>query len=227
MSQPEKASQDEAAKDRIIKHMNKDHQDSLVRYLEHFCHLSSFSARNAKLEAVALDSLTISCNGTERHTVPIQPPMNAWSDARSRFAALDAEAVAGLDRSDITVKKYKRPRGWMAAWLVYVTVCTCSFSTRANFLPGSMLYDFVLGHVDGFARFCYTVQPLVLSTIVICHSAEAVYMDQSRLQKHSVPRFGSLWWKWMASALTEGFPSFRRFDSVVKEEKERKANAKH
>ncbi|KAI4120315.1 MAG: hypothetical protein LQ338_007100 [Usnochroma carphineum] len=107
----DQAAKDEAAKERIIKHMNSDHQDSLFRYLEYFCHLSSFSARNARLERVTLDSLSISTGRGKLHLVPIQPAMGAWSEARTRFADLDARAVEGLGRSNITVKKYTRPRG--------------------------------------------------------------------------------------------------------------------
>ncbi|KAL8739557.1 MAG: hypothetical protein Q9190_007650 [Brigantiaea leucoxantha] len=203
--------------------------DSLVRYLEHFCHLSSFSARNAKLEAVTLDSLTISTGGTsKKHLVPIQPPMSAWLEARTRFAALDAEAVAALDRSDITVKKFDGPRkGWEIAWFVYAVASSAAFWTRSNFQLGSVLYDSVLKQVPAFAHFCYNAQPLVWWIIVITHLAEATYIEQSRLQKHSVPRLGSLWWKWMINTLIDGFPSILRFNRIVEAEKEKKANAKH
>ncbi|KAI4177431.1 MAG: hypothetical protein LQ343_000412 [Gyalolechia ehrenbergii] len=112
---------DEAAKERIIKHMNADHQDSLVRYLEYFCHLSSSSARNAKLESVTQDSLSISTSTGKTHVVPIQPAMTTWSEARTRFAEIDAQAVAGLGRWSITVKRYERPRGFLA--VVFVTCC--------------------------------------------------------------------------------------------------------
>ncbi|KAI4281586.1 MAG: hypothetical protein L6R35_005614, partial [Caloplaca aegaea] len=106
--------EDEAAKERIIKHMNSDHQDSLVRYLEHYCHLSSFSARNAKLNNATLNSLSISTGRGKLHLVPIQPAMAAWSEVRTRLAELDTQAVQGLGRSNITVKKYTRPTGFMA-----------------------------------------------------------------------------------------------------------------
>ncbi|KAL8626103.1 hypothetical protein Q9189_008215 [Teloschistes chrysophthalmus] len=122
----EKGSQDEAAKARIIKHMNTDHQDSLIRYLEHFCHLSSFSAANAKLESLTLGSLSISSRLGRIHLIPIQPPMASWSEARTRFAALDGEAVKGLGRSDITVKEILNLRQFAAARRAIRKVLLCN-----------------------------------------------------------------------------------------------------
>ncbi|KAL9603152.1 MAG: hypothetical protein Q9219_001355 [cf. Caloplaca sp. 3 TL-2023] len=88
--------------------------DSLIRYLEYYCNFSSFSARNAKLESVTLDSLAISAGSRrEPSLIPLRPAMSAWSEARARFADLDAQAVAGLKRSSITIKRYDRPRGWL------------------------------------------------------------------------------------------------------------------
>ncbi|KAI4141664.1 MAG: hypothetical protein L6R39_005239 [Caloplaca ligustica] len=145
----DQSTEDEAAKERIIKHMNSDHQDSLIRYLEHFCHLSSFSARNAKLERVTLDSLSISTGNGNSYLFPIQPAMNAWSEARARFADLDAQALEGLGRSDITVKKYRKPTGFMAVVFAAVLLTYIAFSRRSNFQPGSSLYNMLLGHVKG------------------------------------------------------------------------------
>ncbi|KAL8686104.1 MAG: hypothetical protein Q9218_007344 [Villophora microphyllina] len=223
----EQSSQDEAAKARIIKHMNADHQDSLVRYLEHFCHLSSFSARNAELERVTLDSLSISVNKAQTYPVPIQPPMTSWSEARSRFAALDGEAVKSLGRSSTTVKEYRRPRGFLAIVFALVVMTYTLFNRRANFLPGSLVYDTVLQHAKPFAKICFAIQPWLFYPMVLLHAVETINFDRTRLQKHSVSRFTSLWWKWVMSCFIEGVGSYMRFDTVVKEEEEKKAKAKH
>ncbi|KAL9020897.1 MAG: hypothetical protein Q9185_001860 [Variospora sp. 1 TL-2023] len=180
--------EDEAAKERIIKHMNSDHQDSLVRYLEHHCHLSSFSARNAKLNNATLDSLSISTGQGKLHLVPIQPAMAAWSEARTRLAELDAQAVQGLGRSNITVKRYTRPTGFMAVVCLAVLLLYTVFFKPSNLQPGSIIYDVVLRHVAGFARFCYIIRPFVLYPMLAIHIAESIQMHRKNDRKRQKSR---------------------------------------
>ena len=140
---------------------------------------------------------------------------------------MDAEATAALQKSSITVKRYKEPKGLMAIIMWAACVTFVVFSRRAHFIPGSYFYDLVLGHVPSFAVFCWNIQPLVFFPMVVIHTAEAVQMQRSRLEKHTVRLFSSVWWKWMFSAFTEGYTSFRRFDEVIGEEEAKKAAAKH
>ena len=223
----ESQSKDAAAKQRIIQHMNRDHQDSLVRYLEHFLHISSYSARNALLEDITFNSMIISSSKNPHHVVKINPPLESWSDARARTVAMDAEAIEGLNRSKITVKKYTRPRGLYIVVPIAVACTLAAFSLRSNFQPGSYLHDCLLESVPRFAWFCYTIQPLMLPLVVAIHSAEATYMASTRLEKHSVPTFSLLWWKWILNCFFEGFGTFVRFDGIVKKEEELRAKAKH
>lgn len=153
--------------------------------------------------------------------------MSAWSEARARFADLDTQAVKGLGRSSITVKKYARPRGFLAVVFVTCTLTYIAYSRRSNFQPGSLLYDILLRHTDAFARFCYKIQPFLLYPMVVLHLGEAVYMARTRLRKHSVPTFSKLWWIWVASTFIEGVGAFIRIDEMVREEEEKKASAKH
>lgn len=221
------AVKDVAAKQRIITHMNNDHQDSLIRYLEHFCHLSSASARHARLTDISFDHLTLQANGRSSYEIPVKPPMTAWADARPRVVAMDAEAVAGLSRSDITVKRYTRPKGVTAVVSAFILITLLVFMKPSNFQPGSFLYDLVLVFTPEFAQFCFKVQPLVFCTTIIVHSGECIYMARSRLQKHTVPTFSKLWWKWVLSTSLEGLGSFARFDEIVEEERLKRENAKH
>ena len=207
--------------------MNNDHQDSLVRYLEHFCHLSSFSARHAKLSDITFDNLVISTEAGRTHTVPIRPSMTSWSEARPRVVAMDAEAVAGLKRSNITIKEYEKPT-WFTSLVIFIVIVNLIvFPRRKNFLPGSLVYDYALVYVPEFARFCLRVRPTVLSLIIGLHSAETWYMHTSKLRKHTVPTFSILWWKWMVSVLLEGYGALSRFNGLLAEEERKKANAKH
>lgn len=227
MAEKSPAGSEAAVKQRIITHMNNDHQDSLVRYLEHFCRLSSFSARNARLSDITFDHLVISTYAGSAHIVPIHPSMTSWSDARPRVVAMDAEAVAGLNRSNITVKKYALPTGLMWLHLCLVFVIMSIFPRKENFQPGSLVYDNLFVYTPGFARFCLQMRPLTLFLMATFHPGESVYMHLSRLRKHTVPTCSVLWWKWVLSTFVEGYPAFLRFNGIVREEEWKKANAKH
>ena len=223
-----KSAEDAAMKQRIITHMNRDHQDSLIRYLQYYAQLSSFSARNAHLVDISFDSLTVLSSNSTPHTIPIKPAMTSMSEARSRVVAMDGEAVAGLGASSINVKKYTPPHGFMmiftfiACSLTYICFCR-----RANFEPGSMFYNTLLTRVPNFANFCWTYQPLVIWGITVIHAGEATWMVKSRLNKHTVRMFSGVWWLWLSSCFVEGIGSFVRFDECVREEEAKREGAKH
>ena len=223
----EQATEDAVMKQRIITHMNNDHQDSLIRYLEHFCGLSSLSARNAFVQDINFDTITIATSSGKGHVIPIKPPIAAWSDIRPRVVAMDAEAIAGLGRSAITVKKYVKPYGFMLVVFVACILTFINFSRRSNFERGSLLYETILKYVPWFAKFCWNIQPLVIYPMVLLHGSEAIYMARGRLVKHNVPLASPLWMEWVMSTFIEGYGSFVRFDDAVKKEEKRRANAKH
>ena len=217
------------AKARIIAHMNKDHSDSLIRYLQHYTGFSLSAARNARLIDITFEDMTIA-SPTAYHvytnTIRLNPPLSAWSEARARLVEMDGEARWALGCSDITVKKYIPPSGFMAVVVAVVVWTFATFSRRSNFLPGSYYYSAFFQHVPRFAKLCYMLQPFVLSTIPI-HCAEAYYLAKYRLEKHTVPTFSSLWWKWMISDFVEGYGTLHRFDLHVEEERIKKEQQKH
>lgn len=140
---------------------------------------------------------------------------------------MDAEAVAGLNRSNITVKRYARPKGATAIALVLILSIFLIFSKRSNFQPGSFLHDLALVYAPALAKFGYMVQPLVFYSMISVHLGECIYLVRGRLQKHTVPKLSKLWWKWVLSSFVEGYGSFVRFDEIVKEEELKRENAKH
>ncbi|KAL6717359.1 hypothetical protein ACLMJK_005274 [Lecanora helva] len=227
MATNDQAAKDRVAKGRIITHMNTDHQDSLIRYLQHYAHLSSYASSNAYLSDITFSSLTILSSGKDAHTIPISPPMTAWSEVRPRVVAMDAEACAALNKSSTTVNTYKQPIGIPAIVMLASCITFIVFSRRANFQPESWFYDKLAGKAPRFAEFCWAIQPLVIYPMLIIHTAEAVHMHRSRLERHTVKMLSSVWWKWIFSAFTEGFLSFWRFDELVREEEAKKAAAKH
>lgn len=152
--------------------------------------------------------------------------MTSWADAHRKLAELDAIATAGLNRSQITVKKYVKPTGFMAVINFLVMFTFAVFSRPANFEPGSWLYDYLWAYIPGFARSRHRMQFLLLSFMFAVHGVEAVWMITSRLRKHTVPTFSKLWCAWVLSCFFEGAGSFVRFDKIV-EETRRKEKLKH
>lgn len=189
-----------------------------MRYAEYYSHVSPWNSKDAQVLDISLGELVLGCNG-KRYGICLDPPMTDWREARERMVRMDREAVAGLGRSDITVREYPAPKGFHA---VVFLACLATFlilSTRRNLLPGSLLYQYLLRYVPSFATFLYKIQPLVLYPMLAIHSFEAFYMETARLNKHSVPRLSRLWWTWLVSTFIEGYGAFQRFDRIVKGKK--------
>lgn len=214
---------------RIVDHMNTDHQDLLPLFLEVYCLVprSSTAAQSAKLEDVSLSELVISANRT-RYRIPFEPPLSSLDDVRQRVIDMRDHCLQTLGISDIVVREYRPPTG---PYAVLFTVCLATFiafSRRSNFLPGSTLYSVcALGHVPRFAAFCYTIQPVLLTTMTAIHLAEAVHLAVKRLRPHRVPLFSWLWWAWVIDDFIEGVGALTRFDALVREERDRLKKRRH
>ncbi|KAF2839583.1 hypothetical protein M501DRAFT_1015678 [Patellaria atrata CBS 101060] len=216
---------DAAAKQRIISHMNADHQDSVMRYVEHYHNLSSFSARNAKLIDISLNEMRIDVDG-KKYSISFEPTLESFRDARERVIAMDLEATASLKRSDITLKEYLRPQGRHSIILVLCLIGYAALFSRRNWQPGSYQYDYIWRHTPFLIPTLVKYQPLGLSLMVGLHTIETVYM-WSRLSKHSVPTFSRVWWMWTVSTFCEGFGAHERVSSYVSRKREQKAKQKH
>ncbi|KKY13659.1 putative integral membrane [Diplodia seriata] len=175
----------------------------IARYLEHYCNVSSFAARRARLTDLSLGSMSIGAAG-KNFTIPLEPPMQSWREARERVIQMDRDCLAGLGRSDITVRQYTRPRG---AHAVIFVVCALTYS-------------------PGFAAFVARVQPLVLALMIAIHVVEASIMAR-RLQRHNVAQLSGLWWQWVASSFIEGFGALQRVDALVQQGRREKDKQKH
>ncbi len=219
---------------RIIKHMNADHRDSLIRFLEHKHSLSSASASTAHLADIELSWMLITFRSpsflpifTTRVLVDFEPPLQSYKEVRERLVNMDKDAIEALGRDDITVKEYKRPRGFHTVVFTAVILTVAVFWTSRNFKPGSTLHDNFLYGSPNITWFLRTVQPIVFWIIVTLHPVEALWMDRTRLRKHSVPRLSGLWWKWMLSTLVEGVGAFQRLDAMVMKKRLDKERQKH
>jgi hypothetical protein len=149
--------------------------------------------------------MTVEASG-ETYTIPLEPPMKTFREARERLVSMDSDTIVGLKRSKITVKEYRAPKGFHA--VVFVTCLGTYFllGRPANYLPGSLLHDYV----PAFAEFVHRVRDWVLYPMVALHLCES-YLMRRKLERHSVALFSTVWWLWVVSAFIEGMGSFKRF----------------
>ena len=211
------AAKDAATKARIIKHLNADHQPSLSYFLQHYNSLSSFEARSPILTDITFDVLTFRTSGGNTSTIPLYPPMKSWSEARTRTVEMDRVSRAALRISPIAITEYEWPRSIFHVTVFGLCMLTMVvFLTKQWVIPGTFVYDTVLPWWPGGPEWFLWISKTIAIPVLLIHVTEAVWLDQTRLWKYGVERGSGLWWKWMASALVEGFGTFARIDATVK-----------
>ncbi|KAF2447051.1 hypothetical protein P171DRAFT_409409 [Karstenula rhodostoma CBS 690.94] len=228
MSTPE--AQEAVISERIVKHMNADHADSVRRYLEAFKNKSISEVRDARLTSVTLNEMNFEVAG-QQVTIPFDPPMKAMREARERLIQLDKDALNALNRSDIPITKYTPPYapGLHFIHIFNFTQCLLVlviFSRRANFNPGSLVYDHLLSYVPGFGEFCLTIQPYLFWIMVSIHATETVFMAR-KLNRHGLTSSERIWWAWMGSCFVEGRTCWMRLDTLINEKLKEREAKKH
>ncbi|CAE6431928.1 unnamed protein product [Rhizoctonia solani] len=197
-----------AMKDRIIQHMNKDHQDSLVDYLRFYASVPAREASTAQLVDISNDGMTctVTRGGSSRSVVvPISPPMDSLMQARERLVAMAFEAMEGLGRSRWRVESYPMPSilgvfyGTVAA-----TILTLALFPNEMLRPGAKARQIVLFDSENAARWFYTYQREIRSAIMGVAVYTAVMPMRRRLQKHSYKAGWGQWLTWFTTALFEG-----------------------
>ncbi|KAE9992355.1 hypothetical protein EG327_009309 [Venturia inaequalis] len=167
---------------RIITHMNNDHADSVIRYAEHYGNASRYTSRHAKVEDVTLDKLVLSAGG-RTISIPLDPPLKSFSEARERVVKMDQDCIEALGRDSITIKEYRAPKGFEA--IIFAT-CFSTFILLSR--PDNVA--FVFQRLPEFAAFVLRIRLLVLFPMLAIHIFEASLMIR-KLQRHSVPLFNS------------------------------------
>lgn len=133
--------------------------------------------------------------------------MNSYRQARERLVEMDKECVSALHRSDITVKEYIPPHGFYLYNFIQVAATLIAFSRRSHFVHGGAIANFV---PQGFARFCYAIQPYLFWGMILLHSWEMIHFIRTRLTKHNANVGSLVWWQWTGTTFIEGIGSFRR-----------------
>jgi len=208
--------------------MNADHQRSLSYYLQHFNELSASAASKPLLRDITFSSLTIQSADGKPHTIPINPPMKSWSEARTRTVEMDREARAALGISSILITSYEPPRSPLHVTVLALCLLTfVIFVTRAWIVDGTWVYDALLPWFPGGPTWFLGIAKAIALPVLGLHLGEAYWLDRSRLRKHGVEKGTALWYKWIASCFIEGMGCFQRIDATVKRKTLEAEKARH
>jgi hypothetical protein len=221
-------SKDAATQERIITHMNADHQSSLSLYLQHYLSLSPSLAANPKLTSISLSSLTLQTTDGRTHSIPFNPPMTSYAEARARSVAMDKESRAGLGLSTIKITSYIPPTSPFHLTIAFLVLSAyTTFLTYNRITPGTFLYDRILPFFPGGSGVFLWISRTIALPVLAIHVTETVVMERTRLRKYNVERWSGVWWKWMVGTFVEGFGSFQRFDGLVGEKRREEEGKKH
>lgn len=217
-----------ASKESIVKHMNTEKTDSIRHCLQAFNGVPFYKLRNARMTNISLNNMELSYSG-RKFTLPLNPPLESMNEARQRIVELDNNALQILGRSDVPITKFVpvNLRHPVSAFLFGLSIfCWVSFSSGANFQPGSLLYDNVFRHTPGFAQGCFNIQHGFIRLVIFSHGIEALIMAW-KLNKHGLNPLDGLWWAWVVSVYFEGWLTFVRLHYYLKEKRQEMKQEKH
>ncbi|CDK28383.1 unnamed protein product [Kuraishia capsulata CBS 1993] len=201
---------------RILSHMNKDHSVAVEDYLSVYGGVTvDNKVANVRMRDIELDHMTIGFNHELIETevlkpIPFDPPMKSLREARERLVAMAKEAAAKRGYSHISINEMVYPPKQNYPVLVLTVLLIWGFF-KPDYLYG-VVYPKVLPQpVTDFVRF---LTPFSFYLIAFLHIGECFLCMRPRLNKHRVPLDFKI--EWMLDCLIEGFPSWKRFDKLVK-----------
>ena len=142
---------------------------------------------------------------------------------------MDRAAHAGLGRDGVTITRYTTPSALGLLNMTLVALTFLLMHRRGNLAPDdpSSLFRPLVTRFPSTFAFLYGLQPWLFAPVLVIHTAEAWWLDRSRLRRHGVPRMSAVWWKWVVGHFFEGFTSYQRFDAFVLEERAKREKRKH
>ena len=193
--------------------------------MEHYHGLSSWKAYDSSVTGVDLTKMTFEAAG-KTYSIPFEPPLSSYRETRERVVEMDKQCLEALNKSDITIKEFVPPTtsAFNAVEFLVVAATFVAYSQRWWFARGGIV-ERVLG--TSFARFCWIIQPWLITFMLALHGAEAIHFARSRLRRHSVNPRTLLYWKWVMTTFIEGIFAFRRFDRHVLVKRQEKEKQKH
>lgn len=219
---------DKERRERIVTHLNRDHQRQLSHYLRHYAGLSSCAAASPTLRDVSLEHMLIRARDGSDHTVIFNPPLASWDEARARVIAMDVvarERLGGI--SDVEITSYVPPQGADCLSFGGLLFYFCSAASLPLITPGSALWNVLAVVFPGGPVWFRWIVRTIFVPVVLLHLFEAIMFDLRRMQRHGVQRFSGTWWLWELSCFIEGLTAWWRIDGIIARKKSQMEAKKH
>ncbi|KAK9348547.1 hypothetical protein V1522DRAFT_398904 [Lipomyces starkeyi] len=211
-------SNSESMKQRIISHMNKDHQVSLKDYLLYYKGI--VPTRNIEMRDVTLEYVTIGYEivhnkGIDQLEAKIEfnPPMNSLADARDVLVGMAMQASEGLGYATITPLDKFIPPTWRSIPIILLVLV----STYCVYWNPASINDkeFVLRK---YKVYDIEIVPKLIKTAywsaIVYHAIEALIL-YIWTGMYRVPTLKRI--VWCVCAFLEGFPAIGRFRTLMEE----------
>ncbi|WQF81937.1 Putative hem oxygenase HugZ-like superfamily [Colletotrichum destructivum] len=216
-------------RDRIIAHMNSDHQRELSLYLRHYAGLGHSAAATPWLKDVTLEGMNIAAGGLggKEYHVAFDPALDSWADVRPAVVEMARVSRRALGLSDVAVTHFAPPQGFDVVVFGSVAFYFVCWLTLGFVLPGTPIWSFLQAVFPGGPR-CYRwlVKAIFLPVLAI-HLTECYWFHRTRLQRHGIEAGTGLWWTWIGSLFFEGVCGFMRFDAIVAAKKKENEGKSH
>lgn len=215
-------------KNRIISHMNKDHQIALVDYVVIYGNvkLSSFIADSAKITDVNEEQLVLSYkdkSGAEKALTIVWNNaietegvrVASMKDIKAKLIAMAKYAAHKQGFSHVQIKKAilpVRPTGYLMYVYAVVTIITLyDNQLLRTWLADTSFFSGVGTHLPFLGRVVKYFEEHIVNislTVYAIHTVEAIAVTLPRTRKYRVPYPQNI--LWLIMNFFEGFPSFLR-----------------
>lgn len=218
-----------APRDRIMAHMNQDHQRELSLYLRHYAGLSRQAASEPWLKDVTTEGMTIAAGGLggKEFFIAFDPALSSLADVRPAVVEMARVSREALGYSDITVTHFEAASGF--ALVVFISVAFYFFCwlTLGFVLPGTPIWSFLQTVFPGGPLFYRWLVKTIFVPVLGIHIGECCWFHKTRLRRHGIEFGTSLWWTWIGTLFFEGYPGFQRFDTIVAAKRKEKDAKRH
>ncbi|KAK6465674.1 hypothetical protein DFJ63DRAFT_27951 [Scheffersomyces coipomensis] len=214
---------------RIISHMNADHQLALIDYIVVYggAEIGLFQESSVKLVKLDEKSFTIEYS---LNTGEIVQYSLDWNDA-SESQHLKVESFKDIKDKLISMAKYAAAKQGYSAHRItkillpdnifgygmYVTVITLFLNTvDPNLIPKYLGNDFIYGQIVKYIpTFVKKNIPFIFYLVTLIHVFEVMFVLVPKLKKYRVSTVQSF--GWIVMNMFEGFNVYFRFNTLTKD----------
>lgn len=122
----------------------------------------------------------------------------------------------------IQIAEYKPPRGLGVVVFSGVLLNVACFVGLPWLVPSSLPWRLLENGFPGGPTRFQSIIKISFWSLTAIHSLEVIAFDRTRMVRHGVRRWSSLWWKWILTCWVEGFTCWQRIDAMIAAKAEKK-----